>query len=71
MADDWRPGAGIPRRSCVDLLEPIEAQARQLLLDVEALGAHPRLTKAVQEIDHVRRTLADWVDAGKPGELKP
>lgn len=60
---------GFPRRNRLDHLTPIETQARQLVLDIEVLGCHPLLTDAVNAVHAVREKLADWVDAGKPGEI--
>ena len=61
----------IPRRIRINLLTPIEIKARQLMLDIEALGCHEMLTNAVNAVQVLREKLADWVDAGSPGVTQP
>ena len=61
----------IPRRIRINLLTPIEIKARQLMLDIEALGCHVMLTNAANVVFVLREKLADWVDAGSPGVTQP
>lgn len=63
--------ANIPRRACIDKLTPIETQARSMMISIEAQGAHPLLTDAVTALAAARNSLADWIDAGKPGAIQP
>ena len=67
---DWRREAGIPRRACADLREPIEDEIQPIVDAVEMLGAHPLLTDAVILLGQARDKLADWIDAGRPGASK-
>lgn len=52
----------IPRRIRVDLLAPAEIAIVKALEAVEALGAAPTLTDAVQRLQEAREHVADYVD---------
>lgn len=53
---------GIPRRQRVDLLIPVERALHDVVAGVEALGADPRLTQIVVDLQVVRANLADYVE---------
>jgi hypothetical protein len=58
----------IPRRARLYLNTPTELQIREAIRTVEALGGHPLLTETVVLLGNAKDKLADWVDAGRPGE---
>lgn len=62
---------GFPRRSRLDLHTPAEAAIRAAIVAVEAAGAHPLLTDAVNLLIKAGDTVADFVelDPGRP--VKP
>ena len=59
-----------PRRCKVDEMTPAELAIREAVLKVEALGAHPLLTKAVILLGEAREAVADFVD-GESDEDEP
>lgn len=62
--EDW------PRRSQIQKLTPAELKIRNLVWEIEELGAHPLLTDTVCLLQDARNKLADWIDAGEPGSAK-
>ena len=60
----------IPRRAYLPGNTPEELAIRSCVHAVEALGAHPLLTDVVVKLGQARDTLADWVDAGRPGGIR-
>ena len=58
-----------PRRNCVDQYIPAEKAISDLVAQVEALGAHPRLTDAVTLLHQAKDAVADWAE--ETGNLKP
>lgn len=62
VAPDWRLAAGIPRRACIDLCTPAENAVRNAIAEVEKVGADPRLTQLVIDLDKIRERLADYID---------
>ena len=61
MVDDF------PRRARLDYFTPEETAIRDVVLAIEQLGGHPILTDVVTMLGKARETLADWIDAGRPG----
>jgi hypothetical protein len=59
---------GFPRRCKVDEMIPAELAIREATLAVEALGAHPLLTKAVILLGEAREAVADFVDGESDDE---
>lgn len=57
-----------PRRSCIDRMSNAELACREALMAVEALGAHPVLTQAVNYISAAQTLCADYIDQYKPNE---
>lgn len=53
---------GIPRRSRIDLHTPAEAAIRAAVHAVEAAGAHPLLTDAVNLLSEAGNKVADFVE---------
>lgn len=68
--DDWRPAAGIPRRSCIDLNAPAELAIRKAIQSVEYIGADPLLTESVVLLSQAFDKLADYIDT-HPHEERP
>lgn len=65
-----RPDAGddnVPRRNRVDWWTPAEAAIQAAVDAVEAAGAHPLLTDAVNLLSQARGKVADFVDGGHGG----
>ena len=50
------------RRRDILRMTPEERQIHEAIRAVEALGAHPLLTKAVVDLSQAGEWLADWVD---------
>lgn len=57
----------IPRSADMLRWIPEEHRIRDALVAVEALGAHPLLTEAVDKLAQAQRDIADWHDGGRPG----
>lgn len=57
---------GIPRRAYLDRLTEAELKIHEALVAVEALGAHPTLTKAVILLSEAKDCTADWIDEFVP-----
>jgi hypothetical protein len=53
---------GLPRRNYQDLHTPVERHLRELVLEIEQLGADPLLTDAVMLLDKASHKLADWLE---------
>lgn len=51
-----------PRRSDLHRQTETEIAIRSAIADVEALGADPLLTEAVELLDRARNKVADYVD---------
>jgi hypothetical protein len=62
---------GFPRRSCLDSMTPAELTIFNAVLEVEAVGAHPRLTDAVILLAAARDAVADFVDGVTPPARPP
>ena len=56
MADE------IPRRSNMQTMTPEELFIGEAVDKVEAMGAHPHLTKAVNLLSDAKAAVADFVD---------
>lgn len=54
----------LPRRACVDALQPAELRLRIAMSSVEALGADPLLTDAVVKISEAQTLVSDWLEGG-------
>jgi len=48
---------------------PEERMINAALVEIENLGAHPMLTDVSTLLIDAQRKLAEWHDAGRPGEL--
>ena len=63
---------GFPRRARIDLHTPAEAAIRNALIEVEKIGAHVWLTKAVTLLGEAQEKVADYLEsAGDAVLLKP
>lgn len=58
---------GFPRRNDILLSTGEENAIREVVNQIEHLGAHEWLTDVVVQLDRAREALADWEDAGRPG----
>jgi hypothetical protein len=58
MVDSWKPS----RRSDVRQMTPAELFIRAAVAEVEAVGADPRLTDAVELLQAAKDAVADYVD---------
>lgn len=56
---------GFPRRSRIDLLEPLEKELYDVMQHVEEAGADPLLTDAVVLLAEARERVADWLEKRK------
>lgn len=52
----------VPRRINMQTMTPEEKEILELVWKVEALGAHPHLTRAVVLLSDARSALADFID---------
>jgi hypothetical protein len=52
----------LPRRVCMDRWCDAELAIHKAVQAVEAMGADPRLTRAVLRLGHARELVADYVD---------
>ena len=53
---------GIPRRSRIYLLTPVELEIRKARLMAEEAGCHTLLTEAVTLMGKAQELVADWVE---------
>ncbi len=53
---------GFPRRNCLDHNTPVELAIRQIVHDVESLGADVLLTDAVNLLHEAREKVADFIE---------
>lgn len=56
------PENNIPRRSRLDLNTPAELAIREAMLEVEKVGADPRLTEVTTLLNKAKELLSDYVD---------
>lgn len=57
-----RLGTDFPRRNCLDLATPAEKSLWDAMQAVEAAGAHPWLTDAINLIEQAKQKVADFVE---------
>ena len=57
----------VPRRARIDLAIPAETAIRAAIAEVEKLGCHEELTRAVILLGDAQRKVADWYDGGAIG----
>lgn len=53
---------GFPRRSNLDLNEPVELAIRNAINEVEKVGADVKLTEAVILLDQALNKVSDYID---------
>lgn len=54
---------GIPRRNRLDSLVPAEESIYEAIIEVELLGADPKLTDVVVMLSKAKDLLSDYVDS--------
>lgn len=69
--DENSSGAAAPpfdplRRVDLQQMTPLEQNIRHLVLEIEKLGADPRLTDCIVLLGQAREKLADYVDGVRP-----